>query len=235
MGIGRLIWLFRRCCERAECFLKSAWLLLVIGVLAACARPLTGTETEFAQALFGPTLDTEKVRVLSLPYWAKDAGEPRLMRGTERACVRTPQPRGAQPPQAFALGSAMHFSGPLQARDMTLGWPRVLRFPNALIFAHELTHVWQWQNREWTGYSPFRAVAESIVLPDPYFSATGETPVFFAFGFEQQAAIVEDYVCFTVANPTHPRRAVLRDVLAPVFPVEAFEASIDRRGLLPEG
>ncbi len=213
----------------------SRVLIAVFCVIAACGRPLTQSETDFAQSLFGPTLDTGKVRVLSLPYWAKDADEARVMRGTERACVRTPQPRGAQPPQAFALGNSMHFSERLQAREMTLFWPKALRFPQGLVFAHELTHVWQWQNRSWTEYSPFRAAVESIALPDPYFSATGEAPEFFAFGFEQQAAIVEDYVCFTVANPTHPRRAVLRDLLAPVFPVEAFEASIDRAGLLPEG
>lgn len=213
---------------------KSSVLVFVMCCVAACGRPLTVAETEFAQDLFGPTLNTEKVRILSLPYWAKEPGEPRLMRGTERACLRTPQPRGAQPPQAFALGSNMHFSGNLQARDMKLGWPNGMRFPQGLIFAHELTHVWQWQNREWTGYSPFRAVAESIALPDPYFSATGEAPVFFAFGFEQQAAIVEDYVCFTIANPTHPRRAELRQLLAPVFPVDAFEAAIERREFVPD-
>ena len=212
------------------------YLISILGLcfLAACARPLSDVETAFAQDLFGPTLDVEKVRIVSLPYWARNAGEPQLLRGTKRACVRTPQPRGAQPPQAFALGNTMHFSGPLQARDMTLAWPKALRFPQSLIFAHELTHVWQWQNRAWTGYTPFRAVGESISVPDPYFSASGEAPVFFAFGFEQQAAIVEDYVCFTIANPTHPRRAELRGLLAPVFPVDAFEASIDRKGLVPD-
>ena len=214
---------------------KSSVFIILMWLLAACGRPLTDAETEFAQTFFGPTLNTEKVRILSLPYWATDVGEPRLMRGTERACVRTPQPRGAQPPQAIALGYAMHFSGPLNARDMKLGWPQALRFPQGLIFAHELTHVWQWQNRSWTGYSPFRAAAESIALPDPYFSTTGEAPVFFAFGYEQQAAIVEDYVCFTVANPTHPRRAELRALLAPVFQVDAFDAAIERRRPVPEG
>ena len=52
--------------------------------------------------------------------------------------------------------------------------------------------------------------------------------MFFAFGYEQQAAIVEDFVCFTIANPDHPRRAELREILAPVLPVEAFEAAVRR-------
>lgn len=111
---------------------------------------------------------------------------------------------------------------------MALAWPAFLRFPQAIILAHELTHVWQWQNREWTGYTPWAAAAESIRLPDPYYTESGEAPLFFAFGFEQQAAIVEDFVCFSIANPNHPRRAELRELLAPVFPVEAFEAAILR-------
>ena len=99
--------------------------------------------------------------------------------------------------------------------------------PQALVFAHELTHIWQWQNRARTGYTPFRAAAESLRLVDPYFAPPGEAP-FLSFGYEQQAAIVEDFICFTFANPDHPRRAELREILAPVFPVDAFEAALGR-------
>ena len=42
----------------------------------------------------------------------------------------------------------------------------------------------------------------------------------------QQAAIVEDYLCFAFANPTHPRRAELRAILAPVFPVDRIDREI---------
>ena len=152
----------------------------------------------------------------------------RKLRGTDQACVRTPQPRDAQPAQAFALRNGVFFSSALYSGDMALTWPRGLRFPQALIFAHEVTHVWQWQNRAATGYSPWRAIRESLRFADPYFSASGEAPAFFQFGFEQQAAIIEDFVCFTVANPNHPRRRELRALLAPILPVAAFEAAILR-------
>ncbi|MEO1474591.1 MAG: hypothetical protein AAFS03_11775, partial [Pseudomonadota bacterium] len=105
-------------------------------------------------------------------------------------------------------------------------WPETLRFPQAIVFAHELTHAWQWQNRAVTGYSPFRAVAEAIELADPYFSE--RQGAFFTFGYEQQAAIVEDYLCFAFANPNHPRRAELREILAPVFPLDDFDAALAR-------
>lgn len=207
-------------------------LALALLTLAACSRPLTQAENRFAADLFGPGLDTSRVTVsqglgLTPPYRTVPSSVA-VMRGTDKACVRTPQPRGAQPPQAFALYNRLHFDSTLYASDMAFGWPQGMRFPNALVLAHELTHVWQWQNRAVTGYTPGRAVAESWRLADPYFAASGEAPVFYAFGYEQQTAIVEDFVCFTIANPNHPRRAELRELLEPVLPVADFEAAIAR-------
>ncbi len=198
--------------------------------LGACARPLTEAEQRFAQDLFGPSLDTGAVTIsqglgLTPPYRTVPASLT-VLNGTDKACVRTPQPRGAQPPQAFALWNRMHFDSELYSSDMARTWPKGLRFPNALILAHELTHVWQWQNRAETGYTPARAVAESWRFADPYFSGSGNGPEFYAYGYEQQAALVEDFVCFTIANPNHPRRAELRDILEPVLPVAAFEAAV---------
>ena len=202
--------------------------VLAFCMLAGCSRPLTESEDAFAQDLFGPSLDTSKVRVAQglgiTPLARPGSTEVQLVVPTERACVRTPQPFGSQPPQAFALGHRVHFSSELYSNDMALQWPNRLRVPEAIIFAHELTHVWQWQNRDRTGYHPLRAVAESLSLADPYFSAGQDA--FFNFGYEQQAAIVEDYVCFAFANPNHPRRQELRDILEPIFPVDIFDAAI---------
>ncbi len=207
-------------------------LLGLIFLLAACSRPLTEAENQFATDLFGDTLNVENVRVAQglglTPPPKTIPTSVKKLRGTDQACVRTPQPRGAQPAQAFALRNGVFFGTALYSSDMALTWPRGLRFPQALIFAHEVTHVWQWQNRATTRYSPWRAIRESLRLADPYFSASGEAPAFFQFGFEQQAAIIEDFVCFTVANPNHPRRRELRALLAPILPVAAFEAAILR-------
>lgn len=206
----------------------SAVLGLIL--LAACSRPLTEDERVFAETLFGPTLDTDKVTIAQglgvAPLYRTVPSSVRVLRGTNRACLRTPQPRGAQPPQAFALYNRMHFDSTLYSSDMARPWPRAVRFPQSLILAHELTHVWQWQNRDLTGYAPWRAVLESFELADPYYSGDEETPIFLSLGYEQQAAVVEDFVCFTVANPTHPRRQVLRDALEPFFPVAAFEEAL---------
>ena len=199
--------------------------------LAACARPLTEAEASFAADLFGPTLNTSQVQVAQgvgiTPLYKTVPTSVVQVRGTESACVRTPQPRGAQPPQAFAFQNRIHFETGLYSSDMAMVWPRGLRVPHAFVLAHELTHVWQWQNRHITGYTPMRAVAESWRLADPYYTAPGDA-AFYSFGYEQQAALVADYVCFTLSNPTHPRRTELRSILEPVFPIETFEAKLGR-------
>jgi hypothetical protein len=209
----------------------SAFLAVaIVGALASCSRSLTGAEREFAGDLFGETLDTSKVRVTQglglAPLYRTVPRKVTLVEGTDEACLRVPQPRGAQPPQAFALANRVHFETGLYSSDMVITWPERLRMPQALILAHELTHVWQWQNRAVTGYSPARAIAESLELADPYFS--DEEAEFFSFGYEQQAAIVEDYICFAFANPDHPRRDELRAILAPIFPLDRFDAAIAR-------
>ena len=204
--------------------------ILVFLALAACARPLTDLEEKFAQDIFGPTLDTSKIRVAHgagiLPPAKTRITKVTRVQGTENACVRVPTPKAArQPTQAFALWNRMHFHTGLYSSQMVTRWPDAIRLPQAFVFAHELTHVWQWQNRERTGYTPFRAGFESLALIDPYFAPPGEAP-FFSFGYEQQAAILEDYLCFAFANPDHPRRAELRAILEPIFPVDTIDAAI---------
>ncbi|MDA8586248.1 hypothetical protein N9L47_08240 [Rhodobacteraceae bacterium] len=206
------------------------WVVCVFLVLAACARPLTEAEERMAQDVFGPTLDTSKIRIANgagiLPPIKTRVTNIIRVTGTDEACLRVAQTQGErQPSQAFAIGNRLHFHTGLYSSDMVLAWPGPLRFPQALVFTHEIAHAWQWQNRARTGYTPFRAGLESLQLVDPYFAPPGEAP-FFSFGYEQQAAIIEDYICFIFANPNHPRRYELRAILEPVFPVD----QIDRLG-----
>ena len=203
---------------------------LLFLALAACGRPMTQMEEQFAKDVFGPTLDTSKVVVGQgaglRPPMKTRVSKVVTVHGTERSCIRTPQPgRVYAPTKAFAFKNKVHFDTGLYSSDMVLDWPNRLRLPQALIFAHELTHVWQWQNRARTGYTPWRAAAESLRLADPYFAPPGAA-AFFSFGYEQQAAIVEDYLCFAFANPHHPRRYELREILAPVFPVDVIDARV---------
>lgn len=197
--------------------------------LGGCARGLSGNEAALARTVFGPDFDTGSIRVsqgLGLaPPLRTVPRAARLVTGGEGACLRTPQPRPRRQPLAFALGERIHLTSEIWSSDAALGWPDALRYPHALTLVHELVHVWQYRNRALTGYAPVRAAAESLALADPYYAPPGASG-FLDYGFEQQAAFVEDFLCFTAANPDHPRRAELRELLEPHFDVAAIEAAL---------
>ncbi len=205
--------------------------LLCLLVLAACSRPLTEAEETFANDLFGDSLDTSKVRVTQgigiAPLLRTAPKSVQLVEGTDKACLRTPQPRGAQPPQAFALANRVHFETGLYSSDMVMKWPEGLRVPQALVFAHELTHVWQWQNRKRTGYTPLKALNEHVASRDPYLFDPDNTTTFLDYGYEQQGSIVEEYVCCRLLDPEAPRTARLRALIHKEMPIDRLDTILD--------
>jgi hypothetical protein len=89
-----------------------------------------------------------------------------------------------------------------------------------MYFAHEMTHVWQWQNRAVTGYSPFRGLAEHKPGIDPYLFDPTEEIDFLAMGYEQQASLVEEFICCRTLAPAAPRTERLYQALSAVMPVQ---------------
>ncbi len=202
--------------------------LLPALLLAACARPLTPAERGFADTVHGPALATEPVRihrgalignlVLTRPPRPAVACRERI-RPPETGPVATST-------AAVVLGNRMFTAVRWYGDDFLAGYPDSLPLDTAMLLAHELTHVWQWQNRATTGYHPLRAAAEHLGA-DPYLFDLGATPRFADFGWEQQGALVEEFVCCRAMDPDGARTARLHALLAPVFP------GIARRGKVP--
>lgn len=206
--------------------------LAALCLAAACARPLTEAERGFAADVLGPSLNPQDVRVarglgLSSPERQPDRA-PRLLPvdspPIEGVCDRDAPEPVVGPPPAFALWNRVHVAETYYRPEMTPHWPDAALFPEALILAHELVHVWQWQNRRDTGYSPARAGLESWVTRDPYFYKPEADLRFSDFGYEQQASLVEDYLCYGLYDPANPRRASLRRILLPHFPLDRLDA-----------
>lgn len=198
-------------------------MLVTLMVLVSCGRPLTPSEAAFAQAMHGDTLDTGTVRFVkgalvgSVSY--KRAKRPRL------ACRERifPEPTGdvvTVGPAAVAIHNKVFFTRPYYLSDYMARYPEEMDLFAAMIFAHEITHVWQWQNRETTGYSPWRAGNEHFNSADPYLFDLATQARFLDFGYEQQAGIVEEFVCCSALDPDAPRTARLREMLQGAFPVE---------------
>ena len=87
----------------------------------------------------------------------------------------------------------------------------------AMYLVHELTHVWQWQNRARTGYTPLRVGAEHTRSADPYLFDTDANARFLDYGYEQQASLVEEYLCCQVLDPEGARTGRLHALLSQVM------------------
>lgn len=198
------------------------FLCLSLLLLAACGRPMTDNEVAFAQMLHGETLDTDRVRIVEgAPTRAVTfRREPR----PRTACrERIVPPRTEEivtsKPAAVAVYNHILFDKDWYLDDYTPDFPSQINLVAAMLFAHELTHAWQWQNRERTGYSPWRAAFEHGGGRDPYLFDLENDAQFSDFGFEQQGAIVEEYICCRALDPTAPRTERLHEMLTDVMPV----------------
>ncbi len=101
----------------------------------------------------------------------------------------------------------------------TYGLPDKIGLIAAMLLSHELTHVWQWQNRKTTGYSPLKAASEHERGADPYLFDLERNPKFGDYGYEQQGSIVEEFVCCRALAPTAPRTKRLHALISQVMPV----------------
>lgn len=211
--------------------------LLLLPLLAACARPLTSSEVEVAHALFGSSLDTSKVTV-SNNLGLLPPPEPRPAREAD-AATPTKAPQGLcdrkrsttrhyTSPAAFVLWDGIFVHEPYYSADAFRGFPDYAPYPSSVLMAHELVHVWQWQNRAITGYSPLVSAGESVEHIDPYWFKIDPQAEFLTFGYEQQAAMVQDFVCYALFDSTSPRLNELARVLRPVLPVDNFLTKLAR-------
>lgn len=193
--------------------------LIVLCLLAACARPLSEAERAFAQTVQGPSLDSSDVQVHRGALIGNIVSE-RPARPA-KACRERIRPAETGSVEvstaAIVLFDRVFFARRFWQEDFLASYPRVLPLEEAMLLAHELTHVWQWQQREKTGYHPWKAAAEHAALEDPYLFELGDRS-FAEYGYEQQGGLVEEFVCCRALDPDGERTQALYDLLQPVFP-----------------
>jgi len=188
--------------------MASRFLILAFLLLSSCGRPLTPQERDFAGAIQGDTLDLDAVRlvegapVIPITYFREK--RPRLA-CRERILPPVESGKVTGKPAAIALFNKVYFTRDWYLEDYMSDYPEEMNLIAAMLLAHELTHVWQWQNRETTGYHPLRAAAEHDGRQDPYLFDLDTSPDFLAYGYEQQGAIVEEYVCCRALDPQAER------------------------------
>ncbi len=210
--------------------------LLILALLTGCGRPLTEAEIAFSATIHGDALDTKRVRLVdSAPTRAVTFRRKARPRTTCRELILPPATEGivTAKPAAVALWQHVLFDKDWYLEDYVPDYPDEINLIAAMLLAHELTHVWQWQNRDVTGYSPLRAAREHQTSDDPYLFDVGVERKFSEFGFEQQGAIVEEFVCCRALAPQAPRTHRLHALISKSMPVAALPQSRQHNVRLP--
>ena len=212
------------------------FLLAVLLLLVACGRELTDTETAYAQTIYGDTLDISKVRIIDgAPTRAVTFRRKPRPRVTCRERILPPAKDEVvtSKPAAVALYNSVLFDKDWYLDDYLPDYPDRVGLIAAMLFAHEMIHVWQWQNRRTTGFTPMRAAFEHNGARDPYLFDLEEERQFSEFGFEQQGAIMEEFVCCRALDPTAPRTERLHALISQALPVQPLPAARDYSVGLP--
>lgn len=202
--------------------------LLILLFVASCGRPLTSNERAFLNTLHGDTLNMDRVRLHEgAPTRAVTFRRKPRPRTTCRELILPPVKEAivTSKPAAVALYNTVLFDKDWYLEDYLPEYPDRIGLIETMLFAHEITHAWQWQNRKITGYSPLRAGTEQLTSDDPYLFEINRERQFLAFGFEQQASIVEEFVCCRALAPTAPRTKRLHDLISQVMPVAPLPQS----------
>ncbi|MAZ22727.1 hypothetical protein [Roseovarius sp.] len=194
-------------------------------LLAACGRPLTPAEKNFAKQIHGDTIAADRVRLVQgLPVDAVTFRRQKRPRLTCRERI-LPEPEDeiiTTTPAAVALWNHILLSKPYYLKDYFDNYPEEMGLLSAMFFAHEITHVWQWQNRTRTQYTPWRAGREHGGGKDPYLFEISTDTRFLDYSYEQQASIVEEYVCCATLDPKAPRTERLKRLIQQEMPLQGI-------------
>ncbi len=209
-------------------------LIFALIVLAACSRPLTEAEKSFALQIHGDTLDVTRIRMRNGALIGQTTTtrqkRPRL---TCRERI-VPEPTSdivTVSPAAAVLYNDVFFARDWYEPDFLPNYPDAMSLYHVMLFAHEMVHVWQWQNRDVTNYTPFKSASEHVRTDDPYLFDISTSTRFLDYGYEQQASIVEEYICCAALDPEAPRTERLAKMMREAFPLG--ELTIPEKVVLP--
>ncbi|KAF0809732.1 hypothetical protein A167_01548 [Alcanivorax sp. S71-1-4] len=210
------------------------WTMLALLMLAGCSgRPLVPDEVAALRDIQGEQVHYEDVRLhdgmfrrtakvrkalreegneltalLAQAALTDGRGQPM----TERQAVQQFVAR----PDAVTLGDHIYYQRDMYRKNFARGQHGDVPVWDLALLAHEVTHVWQHQNRSRTGYSLAAVILEHLRHDAPYAFRLVPGKTFLEYRFEQQGAMVQRYVICSYF-PATPWFEQLRAVVEPVF------------------
>lgn len=203
-------------------------------ILAACGRPLTDNEAAFTTLLQGaeaPVNARITEGVWSLP--PREIRVPPRLTCQQRIWPPLEGPTVMVRTNAMVLFEQLYVRDTIYQPDFLPEYPDEIYLPDAMLLAHEMVHVWQWQQRDLTGYHPALAAFEHRGGRDPYLFDPETQAPFLSFGYEQQGSIMEEYVCCRALAPQAERTTRLHGMLSEVFDLPPLDRPLARSILLP--
>jgi transporter family-2 protein len=140
--------------------MRALLFLALILALASCGRPLTEGEAAYMADLQGESFDARPIRIVENPVIGLGTRTyPARPQTTCRERIWPPPdgPTIQARTAGIVLFNTMHVRPDFYLPDYVAAQDGRRSLAAAMFFAHEMTHIWQWQNRVVTAYHPFRA------------------------------------------------------------------------------
>lgn len=218
--------------------LLKAILLISLAAISGCAgRSMTASEIAYAGSISGLHLNLEKIRFVK----GVKFGLSRIRReilsdenvknqisknGTSQNQLIFSVEKFVSDERAIALGNTVFFGSEVYEDDYSTAQISTNRW----LMAHEIVHIWQWQNRAVVGYSLGKVFLEHLIYRSEVYEYTlVNRKAFLDYRFEQQAAIVQ---CYVALRETRPNSAITRryeTLIRTVFPLDKLLPSTPKR------
>ncbi len=216
-------------------------IILLAGLALSGCRFLTANEKNFTSKIYSGQLNANKVQVYSLAHSRQNTND-KLM-GTLEAEYRTDKSvksYGLDKSQlltkaaaslrnksnAMVIKNNIYYKSDAYKADLAAGFPTNVFVDDLDLLGHEIMHVWQYQNRDRTGYSLLAVALEHIRYSDPYDYHIVPGKKFLDYRFEQQGRIVQDYVRYSFTAPGSAELQALRRLLSQEFDLKAFNETL---------
>jgi len=191
--------------------------------LAACSREMTDGEKEYSSQILTRGINFDNVTFLG--WLSEDQKKSEALEqirkenevisqygSSDEVLTLIPSLFGAD---AIAIGNKIIFENYL------MDFSTSIFDSDRWLMAHELVHVWQWQNRERLDYSFSKVVSEHIEYGDgvyDYVLISGKR--FTEYRFEQQGSIVQCYAQLRQTMPNSPITKEHEKLIRSEFPLD---------------
>ncbi|WP_422375004.1 hypothetical protein [Roseibium sp.] len=214
--------------------------LMVALALSGC-RSLTANEKNFTSRIYAGQLNTGKIEIYSPGQSSKDSND--RLKGTlakEIAQTKSLKRTGLtnsellerasaelrSRPEALVIHNRIYYKSGSYRADFAEGFPTRVRVDELGLLAHEIMHVWQYQNRDRTGFTLLAVAMEHVRFRDPYAYTIVPGKRFLSYRFEQQGKMVQDYVVLSYSQPNSAKLKSLRNLLSEEFDLKVLNETL---------